>query len=389
MASENDPREPSLDFESAAQNNIEQLKLTMPFNRSEYFVATDRRQEPRFLHLFESTVKDIGKNIGVGPNFSRPDAITTFFGKTLGQKLEPADKRMLVLWGHGRGMQFLSQPPNPDIPYSKPGVDNVVELVRMMRGFPGFQIVGLDCCFMAHLETMFEMREMAEQIIAGPSAIPALSWPYDNVATLLEDRFARSEDDQTVAQSIAVAARESFIEIGQFDSPVLAFKTERLPAAIDALNALGDYLAELREGSSGDSPVPAMARRARRAARGHFNAPEYVELESFANALYERANRLDDLKPDEKTKIRDLVEKVIAAARAALVQAAPIRGGNSPHSLTIWFPLQPSLYTESFGLYESLQSSRPNGGTGMKIGGWARFLRKYHGDPLNLGDLVG
>jgi hypothetical protein len=172
----------------------------MPFHCSEYFVATDRRQGPTFLHLFESTVKDIRLGTrDVEQNFSRPEAISKFFKKTVIKKLQPADKRMLVLLGHGKGMRFLSQPPNPDILYSKPGVVNVVDLVQMLKDFPGFQIVGLDCCFLAHLETMFEMREMTEQIIAGSSAIPALSWPYDNVAALLEDRFATFEDDEAVA----------------------------------------------------------------------------------------------------------------------------------------------------------------------------------------------
>jgi hypothetical protein len=142
-------------------------------------------------------------------------------------------------------------------------------------------------------------------------------------------------------------------------------------------------------GSASDSPIQSIARRARRAARGHFNAPDYVELESFAKALDERAGRLGDLAPGEKKRNNELLAAVIAAARATLVQAAPIRGGNSPHSLTIWFPLQMSLYAESRQLYESLQSSRPHGGTGSRIGGWARFLRKYFGDPMNLGELVG
>jgi hypothetical protein len=404
MASENDPKDPDLDFEAASQANIEQIEQCMPLNASVYFIAADRRRSasdpnsgPAFLKLSGSTVTpSIQGAEGINNDFSKPGNIAEFIATTSQKKTEPADNRMLILWGHGKGMMFLSNPTQAGTQPTSKGVQNAVGFVGALHGtlatLPQFEftILGLDCCFMAHLETLYQMRRLAQYIIAGPSAIPAQSWPYDSIARLLEDDFGAEDDNQAIVQAIAGAARESFIEIGELDSPVLGVATEKLQAVIDALNSLGSHLATTIDFGDRDNPLLSAVVGARRAARGHFNAPDYVELESFLKGLIQRTADTPAITQDDGESIADLARKAARAVRRCLIEPAPIRGGSAPHSPTIWFPLQSGLYSrEASDLYDSLDASRTEEPGGATIAGWAKFLRTYHGDPKGLGDAIG
>ena len=121
----------------------------------------------------------------------------------------------LVLWGHSTGWLIADS-----IAYTRAyGVDNginssvtnegkwmnVPTLARVLGKLPHLKFIFADCCNFMCLESLYELRSVADYVIGSPAEIPQEGAPYeklvpamfdkDNFATLMVDYYYARKND--------------------------------------------------------------------------------------------------------------------------------------------------------------------------------------------------
>lgn len=101
--------------------------------------------------------------------------------------LAPAEDYGMILWGHGTGWIEDGINEEDDAPvhtYSYGSEQNnkwkmnVTTLADVLEG-RGFSFIYFDCCYMASVEVIYQLRRVAPQIVAYPTEILAWGMPYD------------------------------------------------------------------------------------------------------------------------------------------------------------------------------------------------------------------
>jgi hypothetical protein len=62
---------------------------------------------------------------------------------------------------------------------------NISDMAAALEGFPKFDFIFFDACFMQCAESGYELRNTADYIIGSPAEIPGIGAPYDKVMPLL------------------------------------------------------------------------------------------------------------------------------------------------------------------------------------------------------------
>lgn len=120
-----------------------------------------------------------------------PEVMSMVFSDVF--SMYPADSYGLVLWSHGEG--WLPDETERPI-YRSIGQDggrygpkmNLWELAEVLRGFPPFEFVLFDACFMQSVEVAYELRNYANYFVGSPAETPGPGAPYH---VILEPMFAR------------------------------------------------------------------------------------------------------------------------------------------------------------------------------------------------------
>lgn len=95
--------------------------------------------------------------------------------------LAPARSYGLVLWSHGTG--WLENGLSERAPLRSYGYDrgrcmNVTSLARALES-ASFDFIYFDCCFMAGVEVVYELRHVAKTIVGSATELPKSGMPYD------------------------------------------------------------------------------------------------------------------------------------------------------------------------------------------------------------------
>ena len=106
----------------------------------------------------------------------------------------------LVLWGHSTGWLISSD----SIPYIRRayGVDNGINsptsdvgkwmniptLATVLKKLPHFKFIFADCCMFMCMETLYELRDVADYVIGSPAEIPQEGAPYPTVVPAMFDK---------------------------------------------------------------------------------------------------------------------------------------------------------------------------------------------------------
>lgn len=108
------------------------------------------------------------------------------------RSLAPADKFGLVLWSHANG--WLQDGTTSQAQAAAPvkrsfGIDrgrrlNVTDLASYLEG-QDLEFIYFDCCLMASVEVMYQMRACAPYIVGSTSELPRPGMPYDRCLPLL------------------------------------------------------------------------------------------------------------------------------------------------------------------------------------------------------------
>lgn len=117
----------------------------------------------------------------------------------------PADDYGLVLWGHANGWIIMNDViPTGKAPRRAYGVDNgknsgasatgvwlnIPKMRQVLETLPGLKFIFADCCNMQDAEVAYELKDVAEYIIASPAEITGSGAPY---GTIIPDLFLRDD----------------------------------------------------------------------------------------------------------------------------------------------------------------------------------------------------
>jgi hypothetical protein len=159
----------------------------------------------------------------------------------------PAEHLALVIWGHGTGWRLGRSDAGPRRPLSGvrvAGFDDssagdplyTAEIAAAMAG-SGVEVLGLDVCLGAMLETAYELRECAQILVASEDVTSPDGWEYHG----LLQRLAAGDlsRDAFVAAAVDAYAEQYATTAG---STISALDLGRIGAVNESLNAFSDAL---------------------------------------------------------------------------------------------------------------------------------------------------
>lgn len=228
------------------------------------------------------------KEYGVRVNACDPAVLADVIADS--RALAPADSYGLVLWSHGtgwlpNGVRPLKSAPVRDgsVSYSfgsNETYKDEMEIWDLERALPRdfkFDFIAFDACYMASVESHYQLRNRAHFILASPAETLAYGFPYDRIVPLMFDRQVDmrtmginifeyynkrvgSERHSTISvvdcsKLEAVAASMKSLLAGVKDTPVLPNNIQQFGARkngfYDVFYDLEDFVAK----TYADSPV--------------------------------------------------------------------------------------------------------------------------------------
>jgi Clostripain family len=177
--------------------------------------------ERNVSHLISSFPPDTGRFPTPGSQTDRsssgnPDVLFKFLSES--RTSYPAQHYLLVLWGHAYGLGFGRDHGDPL---------TVKELARVLKKFGAngkLDLLGTNACAMSYAEAVYELRELAEFLVASEITMPYSGWPYVSIlqklgqcrdvaqaGELIVDEFINAHDRQGVALSLVNLSKASVL----------------------------------------------------------------------------------------------------------------------------------------------------------------------------------
>ena len=135
----------------------------------------------------------IGESTFVRPesNAADPDTLYGFFDWAANEC--PAEHYLLIFWGHSRGQFGMFGDSDPfDYTAQTLTLDelrNALTAAKRSLEKP-VDVIAFKDCFMATLETAYELSGLADYLLASPGLVPVVGWPYDEMFGALTERDA-------------------------------------------------------------------------------------------------------------------------------------------------------------------------------------------------------
>ncbi|MDE7397089.1 MAG: hypothetical protein K2M98_05115 [Muribaculum sp.] len=150
--------------------------------------------------------------------------------------LEPADEFGLILWSHSTGwlglkrQQIASRTFGDDRGRLMP----IPQLASVFERLPRLTFIYFDSCFMGNVESLYELRDAADWIVASPAEVPFDGAPYnESLASLYAP----------VPDGLCESARLVYDHYSQQSSSVLRSCTVSV-YRMSAIEELADAVAE-------------------------------------------------------------------------------------------------------------------------------------------------
>ncbi|MFA6770068.1 MAG: clostripain-related cysteine peptidase [Bacteroidales bacterium] len=227
---------------SFAEHNFDALKEGfVPVEKSKDILIVYKHfkdENPKLVRLFKNSAGDIIEDIVAtyeDQNSANGDVLKAVLNKI--NKIFPSKEHGLILWSHATGWlpqgyynstynQTFFEDPYKDLVKSF-GEDRGVEMeLKELKAAIPFKLsfIIFDCCLMGGIETIYELKDITDYIIASPTEILAYGFPYDNIMNPLFKSKANLEE----ACKIFYDYYNN--EEGIYRSATIAlYKTEELP----------------------------------------------------------------------------------------------------------------------------------------------------------------
>ncbi len=169
-----------------------------------YTTNTNDPANPVLIHIKGENNKVILDTVYRFPTqiSTLPSTLTSVMNVT--KTLFPADEMSLILWSHGTGwlpQGYYSNPETKSFGYDYDGVSSdayEMEIIQLASAIPyELSFIIFDACLMGGIEVEYELKDVADYIIASPTEILTSSFPYDKI---IEHIFKEKSDLVAVAQ---------------------------------------------------------------------------------------------------------------------------------------------------------------------------------------------
>ena len=208
-------------------------------------------------------------------------------------------------------------------------------------------ILGMDACLMAMIEVQYQVRQLADIMVASQEVEPMNGWPYQPILVALDERPTMAPAE--LARLIVDHFVASYLEEGRGvpDVTQSAVDLSRLGETSELLRAFADALvAEIKD----DLFLEKAYRDARDFAdRDHyaFEDPEYIDLISFLQAMQKGYRG----QADKSTAIKAAaaLQDWLASSRSPVIaSAASGKFKDKAHGMSLYVPrdLPSPLYEE-------------------------------------------
>jgi hypothetical protein len=288
------------------------------------------------------------------PNMGEEKTLTDFVDWGLG--VCPARKSLLVVWGHGKGIEDSS-------PRRSIGMDDgeAIDNQAFRQAIAGsaaqrVDVLGCDACLMSTIEVAFEMHEVASVMVASETKAPRQSWPYEPILTALAARSSMTPTE--LARAIVEVFKAWYVD------PTHANDLKYASLAAVDLRATAESAAAFKSLADAlTTQIPAAPddlRQARDSTPG-LEIPDYIDLESFLEQI------AGDLPAPQ---VSAAVQGVQSAFAAALIDACSVGDeARGTSGLSLYFPTLENA--ASFPEYRDLAFAAATG--------WPVFLDAYFG----------
>ena len=241
----------------------------------------------------------------------------------------PAENYALVLWGHGPELCYQTPNGGRERLYFTP--QELRSAIQDAGVNKKLSLIGMDACSMSTFEFAFELRDLAEFMIASQDEVSDFSFPY---GTMLEKfKSGKFKDPRDLSK----ACVQDFIN--EYQDCFYSLQTGMRPPSLAALR-LGEEgiakiekpLAELVNAlkSSATQKMDEAIKKARECSQG-FVGGLFVDLFDFCQAL---AEKQPDMKDQCKRVCNVICENVVTDCMVA--QGATNR--DSYHGISVYFP---------------------------------------------------
>ena len=135
----------------------------------------------------------------------------------------PSSSYGLILWSHGDAWLPAKAPVQRSIcidnernSYSNSGTKMDIDAVaEVLSGFPRFDFIMFDACFMQAIEVAYELRGVTRCVVASPAEIPNPGAPYER---MVKPMFANPFDASKVADAYYRMYNDSAIYVSSYDN---------------------------------------------------------------------------------------------------------------------------------------------------------------------------
>jgi Clostripain family len=160
-------------------------------DREALCVLTDTKDYKELHSRFKDrNPKVLQKFFGTG----NPAVLRDFVAWT--KKNFPADRYLLVLWGHAYGLGFGRDHHDPL---------TIPELAWALKD-SNLDILGANACAMSYVEAAYELRHAARFLVAPEIAMPFAGWPYEKILKAIEPGI----EPQALGETIVAEFVKSF-----------------------------------------------------------------------------------------------------------------------------------------------------------------------------------
>lgn len=164
--------------------------------------------------------RSIGESTFIRPegNAADPATLYGFFDWAVAEC--PAEHYLLVFWGHSRGQFGMFADSDPfDYTAQTLTLDELRDALTAAKRSIGkpVDVIAFKDCFMATLETAYELTGLAKYLLASSGLVPVVGWPYEEMfKCLTNDKHLALTKDQDraldAAKGMLTALRAHYVK---------------------------------------------------------------------------------------------------------------------------------------------------------------------------------
>ena len=187
--------------------------------------------------------RSIGQSTFVRPESNAADPATLYGFFDWATAECPADHYLLIFWGHSRGQFGIFGDSDPfDYTAQTLTLEELRSaLTAAKRSLQKpIDLIAFKDCFMANLETAYELSGYADYLLASPGLVPVEGWPYEEMFEALSDDGALK-----AGHRILDALRKHYsIKKNRGPHKEVAYSLLSTAGAVPVVDALNTFLGE-------------------------------------------------------------------------------------------------------------------------------------------------